>query len=93
MNEQALVEAIRQIVREELQPVNDRLEKLEQGQQKLEQGQRELEQGQRKLEQGQQEIKDFIVQNNVAIGEVLTEALEAQHTSKDALYKIIPFEK
>lgn len=48
------------------------------------------------LEQGQQDIKDFIVRNNVAIGEIITQALESndskvskiEKVTKDNLYEI-----
>ena len=66
MDEMKLLEAMRQIVKEvvkeELNPVNERLERLEQGQ--------------AKLEQGQEDIKRHITNNNVAIGEMFTHALE-----------------
>ena len=44
---------LRQIIREENEPLVTRLDGLEQGQKNLEQGQTSLEQGQKNLEQGQ----------------------------------------
>lgn len=63
MDEMKLLEAMRQIVKEELKPLNERLDRLEQGQ--------------AKLEQGQEDIKRHITANNVAIGEMFTHVLES----------------
>ncbi|WP_195277208.1 hypothetical protein [Anaerotruncus rubiinfantis] len=43
-----------------------------------------------KFEKQTADIKDYISKNNVAIGEVLTKALEDANESKNTLYKIIP---
>ena len=63
MDDMKLLEAMRQIVKEEIKPINERLDRLEQGQEKLaadvhslQEGQAKLEKSVAKLEQGQEKL-------------------------------------
>jgi len=64
MENNELLQAIRQIVKEE---ISSQVEPLKQGQAKLEQGQAKLEQGQAKLEQGQAKLEQEVTKINITL--------------------------
>ncbi|ADI26113.1 hypothetical protein [Geobacillus sp. C56-T3] len=51
-----LVELLRSVLKEELQPIHERLDRLEAGQQRLEERQQRLEERQQRLEEQQQRL-------------------------------------
>ncbi|WJP99490.1 hypothetical protein QT234_12570 [Geobacillus stearothermophilus] len=53
-----LVELLRSVLKEELQPIHERLDRLEAGQQRLEAGQQRLEERQQRLEEQQQRLEE-----------------------------------
>ncbi|PJW15380.1 MULTISPECIES: hypothetical protein [unclassified Geobacillus] len=53
-----LVELLRSVLKEELQPIHERLDRLEAGQQRLEERQQRLEERQQRLEEQQQRLEE-----------------------------------
>ncbi|EPR26727.1 hypothetical protein QWV57_12330 [Geobacillus zalihae] len=53
-----LVELLRSVLKEELQPIHERLDRLEAGQQRLEERQQRLEERQQRLEERQQRLEE-----------------------------------
>ncbi|TCK07920.1 UNVERIFIED_ORG: hypothetical protein BDK47_103135 [Anoxybacillus amylolyticus] len=53
-----LVELLRSVLKEELQPIHERLDRLEAGQQRLEEQQQRLEERQQRLEERQQRLEE-----------------------------------
>ncbi|STO13003.1 chromosome segregation protein SMC [[Flavobacterium] thermophilum] len=53
-----LVELLRSVLKEELQPIHERLDRLEAGQQRLEERQQRLEERQHRLEERQQRLEE-----------------------------------
>ncbi|MGG2972435.1 hypothetical protein [Geobacillus stearothermophilus] len=53
-----LVELLRSVLKEELQPIHERLDRLEAGQQRLEERQQCLEERQQRLEERQQRLEE-----------------------------------
>ena len=71
-----LVNLLRVVIKEELQPVHHRLDSLERGQEELRFGQKQLEQGQKQLEQGQKLLQKDVASIKVELREIWKDILK-----------------